>query len=156
MAHNRTGRNGDLEIQITRTEIGKVPLKDIFGREGTSQDDLLIFKLNLSNVNAIKKVEFRTWSGSGIGISRDFATLADDFGNNYRRTDFTFSTSKPIGAVDRSASIYPNKSVTEVLLFEVPIDKATHLVLELPAENYGGVGIVRFRIPMKSVSTKSE
>jgi hypothetical protein len=53
-------------------------------------------------------------------------------------------------------SVYPNKPVTDVLVFELPLDTATHLDLELPATNYGGKGMIRFRIPMKSISRGSE
>lgn len=52
-----------------------------------------------------------------------------------------------MGAVELVESLYPNKSVRDVLLFEVPLDRATYLELELPASNYGCAGIIRFRIP---------
>ncbi len=58
--------------------------------------------------------------------------------------------SKPEGRVDRE-SIYPGKAITDVLIFELPVENAEHLDLELPAENFGGTGMVRLRIPARMV-----
>ena len=44
-------------------------------------------------------------------------------------------------------SIYPGKEVTDVLIFEQPVDKASELKLELPAANFGGEGFIRIKIP---------
>ena len=110
-----------------------------------------MIKLELLNTNPTKKVEYHSWAGKDISFDRDFASLKDNFGNRYKRITFGFA-SKPVGAVERSESIYPNKSVSDLLVFEVPLDTATHLDLELPAKNYGSEGMVRFRIPIKSVT----
>jgi hypothetical protein len=136
---------GDLQVQITETIIGKVPLKDIF-REGMSKDDLLMVKLDLINTSPTKRVEYHSWAGKDISFDRDYATLRDNLGNGYKRISFGLGT-YPVGAVERSEAIYPNKSLTDVLVFEVPVDTATYLDLELPAKNYGSEGMIRFRIP---------
>jgi hypothetical protein len=128
-----------------------VPLKDIFRQGGTSKDDLLMVELALLNTNPTRKVEYHSWSGRDISLDRHYATLKDNFGNSYRRINFGFS-SHPVGAVERFESIYPNKSLTDILVFEVPLDTATHLDLEMPAKNHGNKGMIRFRIPMEWVS----
>ncbi|MBN2578960.1 MAG: hypothetical protein JXB10_08210 [Pirellulales bacterium] len=148
-------RQGDLQVRIIKVVIGKVPLKDIFSDGGISQNNLLMVNLELTNMNQQKKVEYQSWSGKDISFERDYATLKDNFGNNYKRINFGVSTI-PVGAIERSESIYPNKTVSDVLVFEVPLDTATYLELELPCENYNGEGMVRFRIPIKSVSRVSE
>jgi hypothetical protein len=147
-AHDKTVRQGDLEVRITKTAIGKVPLKAI-GRDTSSKGDLLMVSLELLNTNPMKKVDYLTWAGSNFSLDRDFATLSDNFGNQYKRVSFGLGT-YPVGAVQRSESIYPNKAVTDVLVFEAPIEAATHLDLELPAKNYGCEGMIRFRIPTKA------
>jgi hypothetical protein len=141
-------RLGDLQVRITETAIGKVPLKDAFRQGTTSEDNLLMVKLELLNINPTKKVEYTSWAGKDISFNRDDATLKDNFGNTYKRVGFG-STSYPVGAVGWSTSVYPDKAITDVLVFEVPLEKATYLDLELPAQNYGGEGMVRFRIPMQ-------
>jgi hypothetical protein len=127
-----------------------VPLKTFSG-ESASKDDLLIVRLDLLNTNQTKKVEYYSWAGTDFSLGRDYATLKDNFGNRYKRVGFGLGT-HPVGAVEGSDSLYPNKPLTDVLVFEAPLDAATYLDLELPAKNYGGEGMIRFRIPMKSIS----
>jgi hypothetical protein len=86
-----------------------------------------------------------------ISFDRDYATLEDNFGNTYKRINFGFS-SNPVGAVERSESIYPNKSVSDVLVFEMPIDTIEYLRLELPAKNFGGTGMLRLEIPKQMIA----
>ena len=124
-------------------------LKSI-GGNSKSKDDLLMVKLDLLNKNPTKKVEYHSWGAEVFSLGGDSVTLKDDFGNSYKQISFGFG-SFPVGAVS-SESLYPNKSVTDVLVFQVPVDKATYLDLELPAKNYGCEGMIRFRIPIKSVS----
>lgn len=150
-APTETIKKGDLRVQVVSASIGKVPLKDIHKKSSSSKDDLLMIKLELLNTNPTKKVNYRTWAGRAIAFERDYATVEDNFGNSYNRVGFGFGT-HPVGAVEGSISIYPSKSINDTLVFEAPLDTATHLDLELPAKNYGGDGKVRFRIPMKWVS----
>jgi hypothetical protein len=138
-------RQGDLQVQITQVNIGQVPLKTITDNS-RSKDNLLMIKLELLNTNPTKKVEYHSWSGKDISFDRDYATLRDNFDNSYKRISFGFA-SYPVGAVERSESIYPNKSVTDVLVFELPLDTMEHLRLELPAKNFGGTGMLRLQIP---------
>jgi hypothetical protein len=86
-------------------------------------------------------------------LTRDYATLRDNFGNGYRRIDFGL-TAYPVGSVERSESIYYNKPITDVLVFERPIDTFEYLELELPAQNFGSQGLLRFRIPKNMVQNK--
>jgi hypothetical protein len=149
--HNKPIRSGDVQVQITGVSVGKVPLKDVL-REGQSKDALLMVKLELLNQSATRKLEYRGWAGRDFALGRDYATVKDNFGNGYKRISFGFS-SQPVGAVERTESIYPNKSVTDVLVFEPPLDTATHLDLELPAKNFGGEGMLRFRVPKSAWAT---
>jgi hypothetical protein len=130
-----------------------VPLKTI-SDNSNSKDDLLMIRLELLNTNPTKKVEYKTWAGRDFSFDRDYATLQDNFGNIYKRITFGFG-SFPIGAVDRSDSIYPDKTMTDVLVFELPLDTAAHVDLELPASNYGGEGMIRFRIPKKYIKRET-
>ena len=120
-------------------------LKTITGNS-ESEDNLLMLKLNLLNTNPTKKVEYNSWSGKDISFDRDYASLRDNFDNSYKRISFGLG-SYPVGAVERVEFIYPNKSVTDVLVFEVPLDTMEYLRLELPAENFGGTGMLRLQIP---------
>jgi hypothetical protein len=142
-------RQGDLQVQVVQVTIGQVPLETITGNS-RSKDNLLMVKLELRNTNPTKKVDYHTWSGADFSFNRDFATLKDNFDNSYKRISFGLG-SYPVGAVERSESIYPNKSVTDVLVFEVPLDTIEYLRLELPAKNFGGTGMLRLQIPKSMI-----
>lgn len=144
-------QQGDLQLRVTKVSIGQVPLKDSFRDDSESKDELLMVSVELTNINATKKMNYNSWSGKDISFDRDYATLEDNFGNTYKRINFGFS-SNPVGAVERSESIYPNKSVSDVLVFEMPIDTIEYLRLELPAKNFGGTGMLRLEIPKQMIA----
>jgi len=57
---------------------------------------------------------------------------------------------RPVGRVD-SDSIYPGKSLTDVLIFEPPLENIQQLDLEMPARNVGTEGHFRIRIPASAI-----
>lgn len=139
-------RQGDIELRVMRVLTGKVPLRSGFGDgESSSKDELLAIHLEMINRSQNKKIEYRSWLGRDIAFSRDYAALQDNFGNTYKRISFGFST-EIVGHTE-SGSIYPGKSLGDVLVFELPIDTAEYLRLELPAKNFGGEGMLRLQIP---------
>ena len=80
-------------------------------------------------------------------------TLRDNFGNSYARWSFSYG-SGPVGRIE-SGSIYPGKAVTDIVVFEVPVNKVEYLDLELPAKNGGGDGMFRIRIPASMIDQNS-
>ena len=78
----------------------------------------------------------------------EFAQLWDNHSNTYRRVGF--GVARPKGQV-RINSIYPGKSLEDLLVFEVPVDAAEYLLLQLPAKNLGQQGAFRFQIPRASI-----
>ncbi|MFH0772616.1 MAG: hypothetical protein V1933_08365 [Candidatus Omnitrophota bacterium] len=142
-------QQGDVQVQIKVLKVGKALLKDIFGDSQESTDDLLVITLDISNISTGKKINFSTWQGEDFNFGRDFASLTDDNSNVYKRINFG-PTSRPVGGVDKE-SIYPGKVVTDLLVFEKPVDTVKWLHLELPAENFGGDGMIRFEIPASMI-----
>jgi hypothetical protein len=139
-------RQGDVELRITTVFVRKVPLRGGFDDvETTSQDELLAIHVELTNRSQSKKVEYRSWLGRDVSFTRDYATLKDNFGNGYKRISFGFGTDI-IGHTE-SESIYPGKQLSDILVFEMPVDTAEYLDLELPAKNFGGEGMLRLPIP---------
>jgi hypothetical protein len=102
------------------------------------------------NSNPTKELEYQSWSGKDFSFDRDYATIRDNFDNSYKRINFGLG-SYPVGGIERSESIYPNKSLTDVLLLEAPLDTIEFLRLELPAKNFGGTGMLRLRIPKSMI-----
>ncbi|AMV30035.1 hypothetical protein VT84_36920 [Gemmata sp. SH-PL17] len=139
-------RVGACEVSMLRAVRGKVPIKTPFGLEDErSQEDVFTIYLQIKNATATKKVEYKPWSDL---VSFNLPpSLKDNFGNTYKRTSFGLGT-KPVGVAEGTSSIHPGKSLTDTLVFEIPISNATYLELELPAEAYGDEGKVRFRISL--------
>jgi len=143
-------RQGDVQVQVKGLTVGKVSLKDMFGETLESVDEVLALTLVISNMSAGKKIDFSTWRGADFSFRRDFGSLTDDKENVYRRINFGLGR-KPVGGAD-SESIYPGKTITDVLVFEKPVDAAKWLHLELPAGNFGGEGMIRFEVPATMIA----
>lgn len=139
-------RQGDVQVRVVRVVEEQTPLKRL-GENTKSEDELLSVYVEVHNLSTSKKLSYETWQGAQFSVRRDHATLTDNFGNAYKRINFGFGTE--ISGQVRSDSLYPNKSISDVLVFESPIDDTEHLDLELPADNFGGEGMLRFRIPRK-------
>ena len=138
-------RQGDIQFQIVSALVGHVEVKDSYG-DGTSNsvDTLLSIKVKMTNMGDTKKINYRSWHEDTI-VFGDRMSLVDNYENSYKRINFGFGN-EVVGSTD-SESIYPSKSIYDVLVFEEPIGKAEFLNLELPASNFGGDGMLRIQIP---------
>jgi hypothetical protein len=140
-------RVGNAEFVITGARVGRVPLLQ-FGQPSHSNHSLLMISLTIKNLSDTQKLSYRTWAGADLAIGHDYATLKDELGNEYNRVSF--------GLVDivgrtRAASIYPGDTISDVLVFEVPVSKATTLDMELPGANIGGTELIHVVIPAGGV-----
>lgn len=144
-------RQGNLQVRVEWVKVAKVRLHEEIGDgSGTSKESLLGIKIEMLNISQTKKVEYSTWAGADFTIDRDFATIEDNFGNKYKRVNFGLAT-KPVGRTERD-SIYPAKTISDLLIFEPPINGVQYLNLELPAANFGGEGMIRLQIPASMIS----
>ena len=143
-----TASDNVVRVRVLSAKIGKVPLKDFSSDEATSKDDLLMISLEIENLSKSKKLDYRGWAGGRIGFGGSAATLEDDAGNAYKRIGFGIS--KVVGQQE-SESLYPSKSLGDVLVFEVPVDAAKTLRLTLPSKTYGGDGDLHIVIPIAAI-----
>lgn len=141
---------GDKEITIEGVTVGEVTVIDMFGDEGTSSNKQLSIQITVWNRTQAKKVEYRTWRGAMLSFGSNSASLSDTFDNVYKRVNFG-AASYPSGGVQTSESVYPGDSVSDILIFEVPVTSVELLLLELPAENIGEEGVIRFGIPAAAI-----
>ncbi len=138
-------RQGDVQVRVVSVTVGSAQLINTWdGTAASSEGALLTIGLDIKNIGRTRKVEYSSWLGADFTLKRDFATLTDNFDNHYKRVDFGLSA-KPVGH-SASASIYPGKNIEDVLIFQEPLSTTQYLNLELPAENFGGTGMLRFRI----------
>jgi hypothetical protein len=135
---------GDVEVKVVSAKIAPVSVKGPIG-ERESQDPQLILLIKVSNISQNRKLDYRTWGGENLSFQRDFTTLRDNFKNSYRRISFGIFD-RPVGRVEAD-SIYPGKSLTDVLIFENPLENVQHLELELPAKDVDTEGLFKILIP---------
>jgi hypothetical protein len=146
-------RQGDIEVRVTSVKIDHVELKD-FTDDARSKGKLAIIELAIANRGQTKKLQYESWSGSASFLPENVATLSDSFDNRYQRITFGALTSVP-GQLTKE-SVYPGKSVADLLIFEPPIATAEFLKLELPAGAFGGTGMLRLKIPRSMISGSAD
>jgi hypothetical protein len=142
----RTIRFGDIVVTATKVAVGPVRVKTGMGDARDTDNSYFVVYLTIANNSDGRKVTYRSWSGADFAFGRDYASLSDELGNTYKRVTFGI-VSDVVGAT-KTASIYPGKQITDVLVFEPPIDKATKLTLELPGNNVGDSETVKIEIPL--------
>jgi hypothetical protein len=142
------GTFNSIEVTILDYGVAKVPLTYL-NNPTESKEELLFVKLRLRNMSGVQKTTYSTWQGADFAIGRDFATATDNFGNVLKRVDFGFAT-EIAGGVKRSESIYPGKSLDDILVFEHPVDRTTSVKIELPKKNIEAEGdAIVVELPVK-------
>ncbi len=137
---------GSVKVELLKAQVGQVirldPDSVIPKRAENATYNVTV---RITNLNDSKTVEYRAWSYPGLDRKRPLAKLGDDFGTNYPCQS---SEQQPIQkSVPMFARIKPGESVTDILAFELPIDKANTFALVLPAESVGQSGEFIFSIP---------
>ncbi len=142
---------GDVRIRIISVIAGLVPLEGIGGATGTSQEPALRIQVEVTNQSQSRKIDYETLVGPSMGFKKHCAQLQDNFGNDYNRISYGFSTNA--AGQTKQASIYPGKSITDVLVFEPPIDSIEYLDLTLPLKSVGMDGTAVIRISQQLINT---
>lgn len=133
---------GDVKVKIISAEIDFVTGKTF--NEFKSEEKLLKITVRITNANPNKKVEFEGWGKHDFSFD-DSPSLKDNFKNSYKLINFGIGA-RVDGQV-RIESLYPDKPLTDLLVFEAPLGNMEYLVLELPNKNIGGKGSLKFKIP---------
>lgn len=143
---------GGANITIASAQIGNVPLKKLSGDLTLSDDKYLMILLVVENKSDTKKINLNTFAGTfAAALDHTGPTLTDNFGNTYKVIDFP---GKDVGMQADNTSIYPGKSATDLIVFELPVDKVESLKLEMAGKNVGANGTLRFEIPASMIQHK--
>lgn len=126
-----------IRIELTKHGVGRVPLKSM-GQVGESEDEHLMVVVKVTNRDAARLVDFRGWSSAGQSPA-----LVDDLGNQYRPVRFGLTT-EVLGQT-ASVSLYADKPVEDLLVFQRPVGPAVALFLRLPLSDAMGGGEARFK-----------
>lgn len=76
--------------------------------------------------------------GADFSFGRDFASCRDNFDNVLKRIDFGIATDL-VGST-KSESVYPSKSIDDIIVFEKPIDGTKSVKIALPKGNIEAEG----------------
>jgi hypothetical protein len=134
----RTFTVDDCVVIVSRPVLGIAKIVDAMGTHD-SADEVISIEVTITNKSENKKKSFHVWRAY-TGIDESPAHLADDIGNSYKRISFGIM-SKPVGSCEEDESIYPGKSVKDILIFESPVNGIKSLNLTLPKKNLGGTGV---------------
>lgn len=135
-------QQGDLKIQVVKARVGKVEIEAIRGKRESARA-MLAVEIEIENTSRTRKIDYHSSRGSAGTV------MSDNFENKYRPIDLSFGD-RPVGSVFVEA-LYPGASVQDILLFEIPVDQAEFLHLEIPAAFLDGEGRVRIEIPASMI-----
>jgi hypothetical protein len=120
---------GDLKVDISGAGIGTW-MGGRFPDGSPMQESVMMVTVRVENTNQnlIRKIRSAVES----------AVLKDDVGNEYQ----CIGRKGP-----PSDEVYPKAIDEESLVFRVPVRTASDLILTIDAANYGGTGVLSFRLP---------
>jgi hypothetical protein len=137
---------GDVTVKVPSVTIATATVLDATKRVSDTQDEFLLIRVELSNQSSTRKIEYSSW-----GVRGQEPQLVDDLKNKYALQK------APGGGIFegqvRSKSIYPEKSLEDMLVFERPVGRAKFLRLQLPATAFEGQGTGYLEIPMSMVKS---
>jgi hypothetical protein len=136
-----TIKQGDVEVKIVSAAPGMLFMENGEGLGVTPTMNYFLVKVRVANLNPNKTIDFSTWRSSGI-LDSSGGTISDNFGNSYKRILFN----EPLLNCEDEFTIYPNRSFTDTLVFQIPVQNYQWLHLSLDASNFGGSGTLRFEI----------
>ncbi|MBS0265634.1 MAG: hypothetical protein JSS02_27125 [Planctomycetes bacterium] len=141
---------GDITVAILSVRRGKAFLRHL--REQTqSKEELLSVAIGIFNKSETKKYNYHGWSSKSFDLEMEMRGRAsDELGNGYKRIKFDIFT-KVAGQLEDGASIYPDKPLVDILVFELPVEKARELRLTLPGEAIDWKGPILLKVPIGSI-----
>jgi hypothetical protein len=113
-------------------------------------EGLLVVRISIANHSDKLRVHFSGW-GAG-GSASHVVGAEDDVGNVY--TAYSVLDDKADGQA-LEQEINPGYVLTDVLIFERPVDAAKFLKIRLPADALGGDGFIRLRVPLSMAAKRS-
>ena len=114
----------------------------------TTERPAVLIQVRVGNPSETIKLELKPWSKTS---KSDALRLTDNYKNNYKPLSSSTSLLSLGGSSGGTESIKPVTSIVDTLAFEDPIAKTEFLRLELPAENFGGQGVIHFQIPRSMI-----
>lgn len=141
---------GSVQLQITEVRVGQVPLyNDIFKEDSWSEAELLMIRVYVTNSSSSAQFDYSGWMSEVASLRKIDAALTDDLGNSYSLV--SFGTARHVKHATTWEPLQPGESVADAVVFEAPVDGATHFNLTLSARGCDTEDEFRFRIPADAI-----
>lgn len=142
---------GDVMVRLVKVEYGFVSLEGVARKSDQSRTRQLVAHIEVRNYNKTRLARLRGWGGAQVSGQ---ARLADNFSNEYQRTEFDLAE-RVRGQLRGTVDIDPDTGVSDVLVFRKPVKGFTTLQLDLPTANLVGapkeVRVLRWTIPRAAI-----
>lgn len=160
----REATQDGLQLRIERVAIEPVTLVQASTAKGRDAAEaaaeanrtthpLLMIQLRLENVSEETKLRYIGWASPSAALGGITARLQDEQGKPIRLHAFPQGMAAADQVV-RPTDIIRGEPLADILVFEVPPARSSQYLLELPAENFGGDGNVRLKIPAAAIERK--
>jgi len=146
-------RKGDIRVFVAGVFVGRTSLTNFRNEPLTSKGEVTTIKLSVTNQSKTRKLDYIPWGGQRRLFGDEGVTLTDNFGNRYRIVDFGIDS--PTGAT-KDDSIYPGKTIKDVIVFEKPVGRVDYLRLTLPLDHLGETGQLNIEIPASMIQSKKD
>lgn len=133
---------GPARVDVTEAKLGIVDVKTLFGVTAKSEKKWFVVRIKVDNISADQKFDYAPWSRGTFSADQG---LYDDLGNNYHKIGFGLLND--IKGEASSRSMYPGDSVTDILVFEPPVDPSRSFRLILSGKEMTGGHELTFIIP---------
>lgn len=141
------GRGQSAQIGALRVRLKAVEMAPVPGKPGKDlgMDKRLLIRLEIENTSADKGVDYDGWGITPATDGKPGPFLKDQLDAAINRV--VFKDDEVVGQI-AGQTMQPKKVYDDVIVFEVPTDKAQQLKLELPATNFDKLsGKFKFLIP---------
>jgi hypothetical protein len=138
-----------MAIQVRSASIER-PKMLSYGERVEATEDALVIKILVANFSAGKKVDYSSLGTSSGMEFFESVSATDSFGNHLHKLRLGLSA-KLEGSAD-SGSIYPGKSVLDVIALELPVPNAKYVRLQISGSTMGEAkGDFRIQIPASRI-----
>ena len=146
---SRSVKQGDIQVTLIKTHIETQ--RSVLDYDPRYKDLVLTngfaVEIEITNLSPSKIVSGKGWSGENN------ITLTDNFGNKYPQNTYRNPDPRwPSPPLMDEFTLYPNQSTRDFMRFDKLVRNIKWLHLELPADNFGGSGMIRFEIPANQIN----
>ena len=146
---SRSVKQGDIQVTLIKTHIETQ--RSVLSYDPRYKDLVLTngfaVEIEITNSSPSKIVRGKGWSGENN------ITLTDNFGNKYPQNTYRNPDPRwPSPPLMDEFTLYPNQSTRDFMRFDKLVKNIEWLHLELPADNFGGSGVIRFEIPASQIN----